>query len=134
VAVLVLAFKIYLMQIFLATSFIERLSSFIVNLSKNSLNLLAERISFLNIAHLLGDYKTIIEIMAMIFLLMPLIVFFAVVVLNATSGIFKALTIYRAKQKISKFANLKVIGITGSYGKSTTKEILAKVLSKNTKF
>jgi len=37
--------------------------------------------------------------------------------------------INRAKNKIKTFKNLKVIGIAGSYGKTTAKEIVAAVLS-----
>lgn len=38
--------------------------------------------------------------------------------------------ISRAKKKIAAHKNLTVIGITGSYGKTTTKEFLAHILSK----
>jgi len=38
-------------------------------------------------------------------------------------------TIKRATQKIESFRDLKVIGITGSYGKTSTKEFLAEILS-----
>ncbi len=41
----------------------------------------------------------------------------------------KKLIIYLAKQKIKKNKNLIVIGITGSFGKSTTKEVLAEILA-----
>ena len=36
----------------------------------------------------------------------------------------------KAQRKIAKFENLLVIGITGSYGKTSTKEFLANILSK----
>lgn len=42
----------------------------------------------------------------------------------------KWLSIYRATKKISKFPNLAVIGITGSYGKTSIKEFTAHILSK----
>lgn len=41
--------------------------------------------------------------------------------------------IKKAKEKREKFKKLIVIGITGSYGKSSTKEILAKILSEKFK-
>ncbi|MCX6764293.1 MAG: Mur ligase family protein [Candidatus Nealsonbacteria bacterium] len=42
-------------------------------------------------------------------------------------------TIKKATQKIKEFKNLKVIGITGSYGKTSTKEFLAQILSEKFK-
>lgn len=41
--------------------------------------------------------------------------------------------IMRAKKKVSKLKNLIVIGITGSYGKTSTKEFLATILSEKYK-
>ncbi|MGB9726741.1 MAG: Mur ligase family protein [Minisyncoccia bacterium] len=43
--------------------------------------------------------------------------------------LIKNLIIFKAKRKIQKFKNLKIIGITGSYGKTSFKEILATILS-----
>lgn len=42
--------------------------------------------------------------------------------------IYKKLIIWKAQKKISSFNNLKVIGITGSYGKTSTKDFLATIL------
>lgn len=49
--------------------------------------------------------------------------------LNFPIFLYKKLVIGRAYEKISKYKNLTVIGITGSYGKTSTKEFLATILS-----
>jgi len=36
--------------------------------------------------------------------------------------------IYATKQKLKKYPNVKVIGVTGSYGKTTTKEFITQIL------
>jgi len=104
-----------------------------INLSKDSINLPAVKSLVFNIVNSLGNYKVIAGIVAIIFLIMPLIIFLYIIILNILSGISKAVTIARAKKRIVKYPNLKVVGITGSYGKSTTKEILADILSKKYK-
>ncbi|USN58768.1 MAG: hypothetical protein H6767_01360 [Candidatus Peribacteria bacterium] len=40
----------------------------------------------------------------------------------------KTRTIQKAKAKLQCFPNLQIIGITGSYGKTSTKEVLATIL------
>ncbi len=67
------------------------------------------------------------------FLGIPMIIFFFVGVLNYISRFFKKEIIAKATAKMAKFPKLKVIGITGSYGKSTTKEMLGDILSKKYK-
>lgn len=61
---------------------------------------------------------------------------FAPILLSVFILSFQPLTIFlrnrivrRARLKRQRFKNLKVIGITGSYGKSSTKEFLAQILS-----
>ena len=49
--------------------------------------------------------------------------------LNIATQIIKKYTALLAKKKLSKFKTLRVIGITGSYGKTSTKEILTQLLS-----
>ena len=61
-----------------------------------------------------------------------LIVSGVVVLMYIPTMLFKRWYIYLATAKLKKYKNLKVIGVTGSYGKTTVKEILAQVLS--TKF
>ncbi len=41
----------------------------------------------------------------------------------------RARTIKKAKEKLNSFKNLKIVGITGSFGKTSTKEILFDILS-----
>lgn len=57
----------------------------------------------------------------------------AAILLWPADYFLKKLIVRRAKRKISQFPNLKIIGITGSYGKTTMKEILAAVLSEKFK-
>ncbi len=63
-------------------------------------------------------------------LLMPLIVPLANIINMPMEAIIRNGYIKRAKRKLSKMPNLIKIGITGSYGKTTTKHILNVMLSK----
>jgi len=80
-------------------------------------------------------WKPGFQVIAAYFLVLitPLAILSFVLVLNFISDIFKRRIIRKAKEKISRLPNLTVIGITGSYGKSATKEILAEILSKKYK-
>jgi UDP-N-acetylmuramoyl-tripeptide--D-alanyl-D-alanine ligase len=53
----------------------------------------------------------------------------ASVVLRPLDYVLKSWIIFRAKRKIAKFKNLKIVGITGSFGKTTMKAVLAAILS-----
>jgi UDP-N-acetylmuramoyl-tripeptide--D-alanyl-D-alanine ligase len=66
-------------------------------------------------------------------LLIPVIISGLVFLTSILSLISKKWKINKAKRKISNFENLKIIGITGSYGKTTTKEILHMILSRKFK-
>ncbi len=81
----------------------------------------------------LADNKFLFSRLFIGYLMMPVLVFLSINVLNGASSVFKKIIIVRAKAKMARFPNLKIIGITGSYGKSTTKEILAEILSKKYK-
>ncbi len=133
IAVLVLAVRVFLPQIFLAVSSVRRIFYLKFALSRESVSLSAIKEIFWVIASFFGGYEVIIEVMIVIFFIMPVIVFFSVLILNGLGMFLKARKISRARDKIAKFPNLKVVGITGSYGKSTTKEILAELLSKKYK-
>lgn len=62
------------------------------------------------------------------YLVTPLLVPFAVLLFYPVTLISKGFVLGRAHAKIAKMQGLKVIGITGSYGKSSVKEILAQIL------
>ncbi|MEK7578353.1 MAG: UDP-N-acetylmuramoyl-tripeptide--D-alanyl-D-alanine ligase [Patescibacteria group bacterium] len=52
----------------------------------------------------------------------------AAVILLPVDILLKNLLVWRARRKLNKVENLAIIGITGSYGKTTTKDALAHIL------
>lgn len=56
-------------------------------------------------------------------------VFILVLLFNIPSNFVKRYIIVKAKRKIENCKNLLVIGITGSYGKTSTKEFLGQILN-----
>ncbi len=52
----------------------------------------------------------------------------AVIILSPIDSLFKKILIYKARAKIKKMADLTVIGITGSYGKTTVKDAVSHIL------
>lgn len=58
-----------------------------------------------------------------------IIITIAVQISNYIFDIRKRIIIEKARNKLKNYKNLKIIGITGSYGKSSTKEFLAAILS-----
>ena len=83
--------------------------AFFAAISKNILNA--------PLALVIFDIFTPIIVSAVVLLFQPFFV-------AARNNILK-----KAKEKIKKFKNLTVIGITGSYGKTSTKEFLTTILS-----
>jgi len=65
--------------------------------------------------------------------LSPLIISLIVLLLQPLAVFGRNRIIKKAKENREKFKDLLVIGITGSYGKTSTKEILAEILSKRFK-
>lgn len=63
-------------------------------------------------------------------ILFPFIVSGIVLSLQPLTIFIRNRTLARARAKRSTFKNLKVVGITGSYGKTSTKEFLAYILNK----
>ncbi len=64
----------------------------------------------------------------------PLIVSLIVLAFQPLTILIRNRIIKRAKQKREKFKDLLVIGITGSYGKTSTKEFLYTILSESEKY
>ncbi|HOI60343.1 MAG TPA: Mur ligase family protein [Candidatus Pacearchaeota archaeon] len=62
-------------------------------------------------------------------ILTPFIVSFVILILQPFTFLIRSITLMKASNKRKKLKNLKVIGITGSYGKSSTKEFLYTFLS-----
>jgi UDP-N-acetylmuramoyl-tripeptide--D-alanyl-D-alanine ligase len=61
--------------------------------------------------------------------LLPLLISISIIIANFPTMLYRKLLYILAKHKIKKFNNLTVIGITGSYGKTSTKEFLYTILS-----
>lgn len=59
----------------------------------------------------------------------PLFITFFVLLLQVPTFLIRRILIRNAKEKMKKFKNLLVVGITGSYGKTSTKEFLFDLLS-----
>lgn len=62
--------------------------------------------------------------------LRSILVSLIVVFVSVPTNLIKKSIILRATKKISRYPNLKIIGITGSYGKTTVKEFTSHILSK----
>lgn len=63
------------------------------------------------------------------YLISPLLLLSLLLIFIPITKFAKESVIKKAKQKIESNPNLKIIGITGSYGKSSTKEFLYQILS-----
>ncbi|MDP2930324.1 MAG: UDP-N-acetylmuramoyl-tripeptide--D-alanyl-D-alanine ligase, partial [bacterium] len=66
-------------------------------------------------------------------ILLPIIVSIIILSLQPLTVMLRQQIINKAKAKRANFKNLKVIGITGSYGKTSTKEILKTILEQKFK-
>lgn len=64
-----------------------------------------------------------------VYLAAPILLQLIVLAFVPVTKLAKEIYIYQAKKKINSMKDLKVIGITGSYGKSSTKELLYQILS-----
>lgn len=65
--------------------------------------------------------------------LIPLLVYFFVLSMSFPTEIYRDWQIEKARKKIKEHKKLFVIGITGSYGKSSTKDYVAQILERKFK-
>jgi UDP-N-acetylmuramoyl-tripeptide--D-alanyl-D-alanine ligase len=68
-----------------------------------------------------------------VLILEPIIASILIFIFQIPSAIWTGIYLRKAEKKISQFKNLLVIGISGSYGKTSVKEILSAILSKKYK-
>lgn len=76
-----------------------------------------------------GSLLNFIFLLLVLDFLVPLFATLIVFLWHPFSYFWRLIIIRRAKQKIRKMDNLLKIGITGSYGKTSTKEFLSTILS-----
>lgn len=74
-----------------------------------------------------------LETILLLDLLTPIITSVGVIFIEPIAILWRKNIISKATRKRKKFKNLLVVGITGSYGKTSTKEFLAQILSKRFK-
>jgi len=70
-----------------------------------------------------------IPVLILLIILAPIIVSILILLFQIPANILIKRTLKKAEEKRKQFKDLIVIGITGSYGKSSTKEFLATILS-----
>ncbi len=83
---------------------------------------------------IIGQYEfKASELFLFIFVINPLLISAIVLFVNPAFNFQKRKIIKRAAEKMRSLKNVKVIGITGSYGKTSTKEFLYSILSQKYK-
>jgi len=93
------------------------------------LGLITLTITFLQKAYELNDGLSFATALLLFDILLPAVVAFVVLLFQPLFALAKTTVLHRAAKKIEQFGNLKVVAITGSYGKTSTKEFLATILS-----
>jgi len=97
------------------------------------LSLLTEVLFIFLLKLYVENILTVVFLLLLFDVLAPVIVSFIVLLLQPLAVFARNRIIKRAKEKRNRFKNLLVIGITGSYGKTSTKEFLAAILSEKLK-
>ena len=86
-------------------------------------------IGAVNIVYSYFPFKAILFALLILDLLSPVLTFIIWLIANPIEKAFARYYINDAKKILKKHKSIKVIGITGSYGKTTTKFILNRILS-----
>lgn len=94
--------------------------------------LIGTTLFFLNYYFVVNAFLVLLNT-ATIFLLLPLFILIAHYILLPIENLIKKVYILKSKRKIAKNKNLIKIAITGSYGKTSTKNILTAMLEKEYK-
>ena len=77
----------------------------------------------------INNYSTWLLFLIVMVTFNPLLPTFWIAILTPLTWLGKKFILKKAARKISQMRDLKIIGITGSYGKSSVKEFLAQILS-----
>ncbi len=97
-----------------------------------SFTLLIGRFLYLNY-NLTATVIVAIAVLYLLSLFFGVCLVISVIILWPLDYILKQKIINKAKDKIKRYPNLKIIGITGSYGKTTVKEAISEILSQKYK-
>lgn len=103
-------------------NYTKRLVRLIITTGLLNILLLAVSVQFFNFT------QTVIAL-SIWTVLLPIIIYIASLINQPLESSINQSYINRAKRKLAEMKNLKIIGITGSYGKTSTKYFLHKLLS-----
>ena len=91
--------------------------------------LIIEILLFLGFKMPFTDTTNYLFLIFVISLILPLVIIISNYIALPIENIIKTKYLNRAKRKLKETPDIKIIGITGSYGKTTTKNILYDILS-----
>jgi len=100
-----------------------------IRFPKFTLKIIVVLVSGILLEFLILFYFYSMAILLLLIILAPIIVSLIVFAFQPVSYFWRKKTMSQARKKREEFKNLIIIGITGSYAKTSTKEILAEILS-----
>jgi len=126
VFIYVLAFIYFTEVVIFALSFLKKSVKKPVFTLKARLIVL---VSFILFGGFLIIFKENTSVLLLADILLPTVISFVVLAFEPFFVFLRNQILRKAKSRMSEFKNLKVIGVTGSYGKTSTKEFLTTILS-----